>query len=252
MDIPIFVSADSGNSIDQYFNPPIVLDPRKKYTLQVINSTMFFTFPNIYNTTTSDHTKNNVLSFSIGATNYTVSITEGLYDIQSLNSTLSQELVNLGLASDAIVILGDSPTQRSIVQLNNANLSINWTNSSIRTVLGFNAGTSGPGASGLYYYSQNVAAFNTLSEILLHCSCCTGFKNNRSTTSYDSDVISSILINTGVSQQIIYDPNQAIRVPINQYILDKITIYFTDQENRTLTNNSEPWTMTAIISEWKG
>lgn len=250
MDIPIFVSSDRGNSIDQYFNPPIVLDSRKKYTMQIVNATMFFTFPNVYNTTTTDHQKNNVLTFSVGATNYTITIPEGLYDIQSLNTTLSQELINQNLASDLIVILGDAPTQRSIVQLNNANLSINWTTSSLRTILGFDVGTSGPGVSGLFYYSQNTANFNTLSEILLHCSACTGFRNNTGQVSYDSDVVSSILIDTGVSQQIIYDPNQAIKVPIIQNILDRVTFFFTDQENRTLTNN-EPWTVTAIISEWK-
>ncbi|MGL4759709.1 MAG: hypothetical protein ACRCXZ_10345 [Patescibacteria group bacterium] len=250
MDIPIFVSSDRGNSIDQYFNPPIVLDPRKKYTMQIVNATMFFTFPNVYNTTTTDHQKNNVLTFSVGATNYTITIPEGLYDIQSLNTTLSQELINQNLASDLIVILGDAPTQRSIIQLNNANLSINWTTSSLKTILGFNVGTSGPGASGLFYYSQNTANFNTLSEILLHCSACSGFRNNTGQVSYDSDVVSSILIDAGVSQQIIYDPNQSIKVPIIQNILDRVTFFFTDQENRTLTNN-EPWTVTAIISEWK-
>lgn len=250
MDIPIFISANNGNSITQYFNPPIMLDQRKKYTMQIVNATMFFTFPNIYNTTTADHTKNNILNFSVGANNYTITIDEGLYDISSLGTKISNSLVNLGLASNLIVLSGDAPTQKSVIQLNNAGASINFATSSIRSVLGFNAITIGPGASGTYYYSNNIAAFNSLSEILLHCSACNGFRNNNGTISTSSDVISSIIINVGVANQLQYDPNQIIKVPIFQYVLDSCTFYFTDQENRALTNN-EPWTITAIISEFK-
>lgn len=250
MDIPIFISSDNGNSIVQYFNPPIVLDSKKKYVMRLINATMFFTFANIYNTTTSDHTKNNILNFSIGATNYTITIPEGLYDISSLSNAISNALVNLGLASNTIVLSGEAPTQRSIIQLNNANASVNFSTSSIRSILGFNAITIGPGVSGTFYYSNSTAQFNTLSEILVHATCCNGFKNNSGNISNNSDVIASVLINTGISSQIIYDPNQAINVPIYQNTLDSVTFYFTDQENRALINN-EPWTLTLVISEWK-
>lgn len=250
LDIPIFVSGDSGSSITQYFNPPIVLNNKKKYVMRLINATMFFTFPNIYNTTTSDHNKNNTLQFSIGATQYNLTIPEGLYDISSLSNAISNLLVNNGLAANSIVLSGDAPTQRSIVQINNVNLSINWTNSLLRTVLGFNAGTIGPSISGTYYYSNNVARFNTLSELLVHASCCTNFRNNTGTISSNSDVVASVLINTGISSQIIYDPNQAINVEISQYVLDSVNFYVTDQENRSIINN-EVWTLQFVISEWK-
>lgn len=250
MDQPIFISADSGNSIVQNFIPPYEFENKKKYTMQIVNATMFFTFPNIYNTTTSTQTKNNILNFSVGANNYTIVIDEGLYDITSLGTKISNELVNLGLASNLIVLSGDAPTQKTIIQLNNANASINFATSSLRTVLGFNAVTIGPGVSGTYYYSNDRAKFNSLSEILLHCTACNGFRNNAGTNSYSSDVVASIIINVGISQQIQYDPNQTIKVPIVQSVLDRATFYFTDQENRPLTNN-EPFTITFIISEWK-
>jgi len=250
MDIPFFSSSNNGNTLIQYFNPPIVLDQRKKYAMCITNSTMFFTFPNIYNTTSSTYTKNNVLNFTVGATAYTITIPQGLYDINSLSNTISNSLVNLGLANNLIILTGDAPTQRSVIQLNSANASIQFGTSSIRTVLGFDAVTIGPGVSGTFYYSNNIAAFNTLSEILLHATCCNGFKNNNVEISSNSDVVASIVINSGISQQIQYDPNQLIKVPIVQYMLDRVTFYFTDQENRPLINN-EPWTITGIITEIK-
>lgn len=245
MDIPIFISSNSGNSITQYFNPPIVLRNKKRYTLTVINATMFFTFPNIFS---SGANQNNILNFTANATQYKITVPQGLYDISTLSTLISNSLQNLGLSSSLIVLSGDNPTQRSVIQLNNATCSINFATSNIRTILGFNAVTIGPGTSGQFYYSNNRADFNTLSEVLLHASCCSGFRNNTNEISSNSDVIGSVVINCGVSQQIVYDPNQAIKVPIFQSILDRVQFYYTDQDNNALVNN-EPWTITAVIQE---
>ena len=251
MDQPIFCTSTSGNTLVQYFNPPIVLDYNKKYSMYCINASIFFTFPNVFSSTSGTYTQNNILNFTVGATSYTITVPQGIYDINSLSTYVSQSLVNQGLASNLIVLSGDNPTQLAVVQLNANNVAIQFGTSSIRTLLGFNAITIGPGTSGDYYYGNNIANFNILTELLLHNSACTGFRNNASsTTSSISDIISPILINTGVGQQILYDPNQVIKVRINQWVIDKFMIYWTDQNNNLLVVN-EPWNATFVITEEK-
>lgn len=246
--IPLFISIDSGATTTQFLNPRITLDREKRYIVRLINFTSFFTYPNVFSTTTIEGNQNNTLNFTVGAVNYTTTLPQGLYDIDSFNSAVSRDLVNKGLSSTLIIFTSDEPTQRVVVQLNAANVSINFTTSLCATLLGFNAVTIGPGTSGNYYYGNTTANFNRVVTILVHCSIAEGFYNNSNTVSSVSDVLASVTINAAPGSQIIYDPNNASPVYCNSSRIDSITLYVTDQDGRLLINN-DPVTFTLEISE---
>jgi hypothetical protein len=246
--IPLYISQDSQNSSEQFLNPRITLDREKYYSIKCTNFTSFFTYPNIFSTSTIAGDQNNTLQFTVGVTTHTITLPQGLYDIDTLNDSISRALVNLSLSSTLIVFSSDEPTQRTVVQLNANNVSINFSNSLCRDILGFNAITIGPGNSGQFYYSNSSANFNRVIQILVHCSIAQGFYNNTNSISSDSDVLASVIINAGPGSQITYDPNNAILCTLNTHRINDYTVYLTDQDARPLIVN-DPWSMTIEITE---
>ncbi|HEY9704927.1 MAG TPA: hypothetical protein V6C58_20985 [Allocoleopsis sp.] len=247
--IPLYISLDRGNRTTQFLNPRIDLDREKQYLIKCINMTSFFTYPNIFEQSTNEGTRNNTLNFNVGAQGYTITFLQGLYDIDSFNDAVSRELVNLGLSSTLIVFSADGPTQRVVVQLNSANVSINFGTSLCADILGFTAhGIIGPGNAGIFYYSDETANFNRVIQVLVHCSLAQGFYNNTSNVSSDSDVISSVIINASPGAQIQYDPNTAISCYLTSNRINDFTVYLTDQDGRDLIVD-DPWSVTFEISE---
>lgn len=247
--IPLYVSVDNVNRTTQFLNPRISLDREKQYTIKCTNFTSFFTYPNIFASSTIEGNQNNTLNFTVGAVNRTITLPQGLYDIDTFNDAISRALVNLGLSSTLIVFSSDDPTQRTVVQLNAANVSIDFGTSLCADILGFtNHLVIGPGNAGNFYYSNENANFNRVIQILVHCSIAQGFYNNTNDVSSDSDVIASVIINAAPGAQIVYDPNNAPVCYLNTNRINDFTIYVTDQDNRPLIIN-DPWSVTLEIAE---
>ena len=127
--------------------------------------------------------------------------------------------------------------------------SVNFGTSLCADILGFTAhNTIGPGASGLYYYSNETANFNRVIQVLVHSSLAQGFYNNTRSVSSDSDVICSVIINASPGSQIQYDPNTAISCYLTSNRINDFKVYLTDQDGRALIVN-DPWSVTFEISE---
>jgi len=73
-----------GSSVTVYFNPPIKLDTKKKYQIRCLSAAIVYCTPNI-----SATKRNNILSYSKGGTNYTITFADGLYALQDINTVIS-------------------------------------------------------------------------------------------------------------------------------------------------------------------
>ena len=97
-----------------------------------------------------------------------ITIPDGIYSLDDLNSTLGREFANLGFASNIILLSPDGPTSRSILTYTIAGLDVDFTQANtVRTVLGFNSRESPaipPSVAGESDYSDNPAAFNQINS----------------------------------------------------------------------------------------
>jgi hypothetical protein len=117
---------------------------------------------------------NNIFEFTTGNAGnpgtHTITIIDGLYSLEGLNSFLSIEFSNLGLPSGLITISGDDATQRTVLTFSDAGDQVDFTvANSCRNILGFNARLSPatPQAAGYSDYSDNAAAFNRNNDYII-------------------------------------------------------------------------------------
>ena len=71
------------NSVTLQLQPPILLDPNKKYQLRVLNANVVYCQPNITSA-------NNKFSYWVNGVNYVKTIPIGLYGITDIDNTISR------------------------------------------------------------------------------------------------------------------------------------------------------------------
>ena len=96
------VSADVSTFTVQLNRPLTIPANAVDCTVAVVQASVWNTSPNI-----AAAFGNNVFSFVVAETPYTIVIPDGLYSLSGLNAYLSSQFVNLGLAANAIVLSGD-------------------------------------------------------------------------------------------------------------------------------------------------
>ena len=206
-------------------------------TIDVIGANIWYVQPNI-----SEVLGNNKFSYIYNAVTYNITIPDGLYSLDNLNSYLSIQYVNEGFASNLIVLTGNDSTQQTVATFTDTNLQIDFNIAdSVAPVLGFNY-TLVPlviQAAGYSEFSPNIAAFNTINSFYIQCSIVSGGLpiNNKS-----SSIIAAIPITASPGNLIVYTPN--IPVEINaQEIIGKQTstlnIRLLDDSLRPAPTNGE-------------
>jgi hypothetical protein len=236
--IPIFVNSNfgvntsnNGSSVSYHINPPLEIGTNK-VTFRVLTSSIWWVIPNI-----SPELNNNTLRILDGATPFVITFEKGLYDLTSLNENLGQALVNLSYPSNTIIFTGDNSTSKVSVQVNSIFFSIDWPNSTIKSLLGFNTNPATPtGLSGAFYEGNEIANLNTVNSILIRSNFTTGVYYNDKT---GSNIIASISPNVPIGSQILFNPRHPIESVVNVHHIDEINIYLTDENGRYLDTNGE-------------
>lgn len=242
--IPLFVSSDSAsgsknlNSTRNMFqvdlNPPI--DIPRAYTpyIKLLKSSIWWSIPNIHGTLYN----NNVLVFNNGGADLTLTLDNGLYDVAAINTAISDFMANQGLDNNVVQVNGIESTGKIAFTFNNNTMRIIWTNSTIARVLGWTQGSpqTGPGIAGAVYTSPNVANFNSLETILIHCSIASGtYTSNTGNT----DIIFSLSPSVRPGSLIINEPYNPLPCRVNSRHIDKIIFYLSDQNNNTIDTGGE-------------
>ena len=159
---------------------------------------------------------------------YDIQIPQGLYDLTGLNSAIDRELVNDSAPSNLITLLGDNPTQKTVIQINVTS-----------PVLGFDSKVIGPVSGVVSYYSDNVAQFNNIEYFIIHSNIVG--KGLRIGNNY-SQAIAQINIDQAPGNQIIYSPYHTLFIPCNEIIgrvISGANFYLTDNNNNKVNTNGE-------------
>ena len=109
---------------------PLFLDPTKHYEIALISLETFYSIPNI-------RADNNMLMYSTDKGNsfrYII-IPVGSYELGPTNDVITSEVGSL------LEIKPNTTTLHSIIKINDVNVQVDMSRSTLRTVLGFNAAT---------------------------------------------------------------------------------------------------------------
>ena len=257
-EIPILVSSDESsgafnvNSARNRFDiefPQELKIPReaKNITVSVTNATIWYTSFNI-----SAALANNKFYLDVSADQvYTVTIPDGLYDLSSVAHAINVGLVNQGLASGIISFVGDSASQKVVINFTVAGLRVNFTGAnSCRVIMGFNNAVS-PAAytTGIYsLYGDTTARFNTIDYFLIHSNIVTGgIPNNGKSTS----IIARVLISEAPGSQLLFEPTNPINIPSQNLAgmsISRLHFWVTLQDGTTLPDlNQENFSVLLVI-----
>lgn len=211
-------------------------------TIELHHARVWWTIPNLNATT---------FKFTVNATNYeTGPIPKGLYDLDLLASAIKTGLGNLEMPTGLYTFSGNSANQTVNITFNQAGLSIDFTDSPIAYLMGFDSGVypNIPSFSGQTITAQNVARFNQVSSFLIHMS---GLNRGIPMNNSSSGILAEILIDKAAGSQLVFTPQNPIRIPCPELLgngQNLLTFWLTDQDNRPVDTLGEFWSFVATLS----
>jgi len=240
------ISAD-GSVFSVTLNNPISI-PKSAIDAQggVLQANIWNTSPNI--AAAFNNNKFRFTTTQAPAGTYTLTIPDGLYSIDGLNTYLSTQFTNLGFAASLMAIGGDFATQSSILIISFAGDSVNFTfPNSVNSVLGFNAAIYTAPSNDYSFYSQNPAVFNRNNSYIIASNIVSqGIPvNNQS-----QGIITTVPINVAPGSQIVYQPQNVIWFDIVELIgSSKLNIQFRllNQNLVPTPTGGENWSFTLMI-----
>ena len=202
-----------------YFNENIVLDPKKKYKIALINAFLWHSWFNVTE-------NNNIFVYKKAGRTFMITIPPGAYNIPDLNNAIKQ-FSN----TEGVTIEPNYNTLRCKITLA-AGYEIDFTHErSLRHLLGFKSRLVTESGDG--DLSVDITSVHSL---LIRCSLVTGsFINGTS-----SDVLYSFTPNTPPGTLLHMAPTQPIYLPVSQNnTITAITINITDQSGNMVDFRGE-------------
>lgn len=252
--IPIIFSSSSGSgavnkssdgsSFEINLEQPIIIPNKAQYCYVVCQAAEIWnTSPNILTGV------NDKLYLSDGSGSLTITIPQGLYDLNLLNNEINRQIIESGRVDDSIIIYGNQATQKTVIALKTIGTSIDFTQSdTFRDILGFNSGTVGPSVStDEFFDSDNVAGFNTIDYFIIHCDLVSyGIRINNTYT----QAVAQILITSDAGDQIKNRENNPPEIPAIELIGQRkhtIRCWLTDQDNNLINTAGEDYAFRLVI-----
>ena len=212
------------------FNPIIELNNIEDYEIGLIDLETYYSFPNV----TLD---NNQFKYFNGATNKTITIPVGSYEITALNAAIQLGMQTNGdwdSANNAyyINIYPNISTLKSVIEITNPSYTVDFTiNNSLRELLGFSSVILTNGVNN----SQNIINILTINSILVNCSIVGSSYINGNL----NPIIYSFFPNVGPGYKIIERPQRIVYLPITTRNIMQIRLWLTDQNGKTLDLRGE-------------
>lgn len=216
----------------------------KTATIELNQSTVWNT---VYNISTAR--TNNQFRITTDGSTFTIVIPDGLYTLGQLEDTIDRELVNQGIGTGALQLIGDEATQKVILSFTKAAQQIDFTvANSCRAILGFDSALypPAPTAAATNVLAPNLAQFNLIDYYLLRCDI---VGNGININGQYKGVIAKMLISSPPGSQSINQPVNPVRVPIYSRIgqeISRIQCRITDQAGDPL-QLTDDWSMDTII-----
>jgi len=243
----------NGSKVTLSLNPPIILDPNKKYYASAPEVDITYCFANIF-TGKNDKFKYSEMKNGV-LTSFTHTFSQGLYTVdaiqQEINRCTQSDIQNNYL----FVLEPDTSTSHIFIHFMTTTCRIDCTgNDNMMQILGYDSssGILGPVLHFNDYYEGMNASLNNVQNILVLASFVSGsYQNGQS-----KNVLASVTPDVHPYSNILYRPNVDIYVPITQNILDTITFQLVDQDNNSInmgvhdvTDVPELWSLRCIIKE---
>lgn len=241
---------NNGSTFAVALNTPIAI-PKGAVdcTIGINSAAIWYVNPNI-----SAALGNNQFRFTTSqapAGTYTITLQDGLYSLDGLNSTLSNEIVNLGLPANLFVISGDDATQSTIITYSTAGDSIDFTiPNSLRNILGFNSLVYTAPSADFNLYSPNPAAFNADNSYLISTDL---ISVGLSINNQSYGILVNVPITAAPGSQIIYSPQNIVWTDASDIIGNQkqfVRFRLTNQSLVPINTVGETWQFTLVI-KWK-
>lgn len=215
-------------------------------TVEVSSASIWNTSPNI-----SVARDNNIFVYLIGGVAQTpIVISDGLYSISTLNSEIGRAIVNAGNPSNTLILSGNLSTGKVVITLDTG-VQINFTQSTIRDVLGFTTGIKpavAPIITGTSINSENQANFaNTLNFIIKS----NIFPSSIPVNNKGQNIIASIPITSGVGSITNYSPYQPTKSGTNEMRNKSVQNFFVEvcDSAGVRLPQTEPWSITITMRQ---
>ena len=251
------VSAD-GSSFSVQLNEPIMIPAEAiSATLEVQSANIWWVVPNI-----SEALGNNKLYLHSEYVptdrvlpgeypDYTFTIPDGLYDLDTLSEAISRQYASMGLPANLITLTADDSTQKVVLTLNYIDPTwLDFTQANtFREILGFDArlAPTSPQITGYHELGDNIARFNTISSFLINSDI---ISNGIPVNSTSAGTIADVLIDVLPGSLINYTPVVTVKSNANE-LIGKAKNFFsfrlTDQTRNIVNTNGEYYNFTVII-----
>ena len=220
-------------------------------TVEVEQSTVWWVIPNII-TGINDKLFITCPNTADVLTNYTVTITQGLYDLNSLNTSIQRELETQGAKIDPEPVVSfspDSATQRVSMRFAYVSTSVDFSQpQTFRIILGFDPIIyQNLLVAPFSILAPNIAAFNQVNYFLIHSDLCN--RGIRFNGTYNQ-TLSQVLIDVPPGSQIVYAPFNPAVVNCQELAGIKRTrlkFWLTDDKDRLVNTNTEFWSARLTI-----
>lgn len=244
-------TTSGGDVFSVNFSDPIVV-PKDAYQVEVqmIESVIWFTVPNI--TTTNQNIRitgpdiNDVLRV------YDVVIPKGLYDLSALSAAILRELEAAPFKAKQnpyplVSFSADDATSKVILYLNYDTVQVDFSvANSVGPILGFSTlGGDNPVGplvgTPLPVTANDVARFNTINSFLVHCDLArSGIRLNN----LYYQIIGNPLIDVAPGKQILYAPQYPPICEADHLKgahRTRVKCWLTDDQNNAIDTNGEFW-----------
>ena len=239
-DVEYITISGTSSRLFTRFNPSIVLDPavNSEYEIALYRLETFYTFPNI-------NEKNNTLRISVdrGKNWIDLKIPVGCYNITGINEAL--QLLLGGVKKNFVqekkqpyfVLSGNINTSKCVLEITSDTTIVDFDiKNSIRSILGFEAKKY---TGGKRYESENKINIIRVHSILVHCDIINSSRVNGTL----APVLYNFSPNVSPAEQIVFQPNHLIYVPLSLSTISSMTSWITDQEGRVLDLGGEQLTL---------
>lgn len=237
-----------GNYVRVITNDAIKIPLNALYCYMTVPEvTLWYNTPNI-----SAALGNNKIYYSYLAGSYTMTLTDGLYDLDLLNQEIATDLTNeAGIPSDLFELVANSATQKCSIHFNYADTQIDFTQAdTCREILGFDSvsvpsGTTTTGES--YYEATNIAAFNSINYFLIKSDIISqGLRVN----TFRGNIIDRVMINVSPGSQIVQRKENPERIECSDLIGTSIRDFYVkvlDQNGDDVTLLGEDFSVLLVF-----
>ena len=233
----------TGNSCDftTVYPNPIILDPHKKYEAALLSLETYNSIPNITD-------KNNTFLYSVdnGLSWKSITLEKDAYELNQINSEIQRQMVNnddYDKTNDSFFINISISRLSSVIEITNPSYKINFDiENSIGSILGFTKETLSVG----YKKSPKIVDIVNVNSILVNVDIIQGSYVN----GVNSHAIHVFSPSAGPGYKIRERPQpELIFYQVNNYQINDIRIWLTDQNKQLIDLQGERVTVTIAIRE---